>query len=264
MLDRLPENVLSTIFDYCGSFTQCAKLALVSKTLANVWRKHSEEIELAHTFDDDPRWCSEKFRFFAVGIIRAQWDDKPRPLPSTNEFIKAAYGIAGIINNVARAMVKEMKFEHRWKEYVLIKTLYMIWIANETSGAPCDAEYWVDTPEMVAYCLNERFQKLGYPSVKGLKEVTEASEAVPEKQVEEVCEKVADRIVGNKRRMLGDLEDMDMSGEEPPFPEEFYDDSDLDDLSELDDDEEYYLESGDEHEDGEWHAHSHTHACDHC
>jgi hypothetical protein len=164
-------------------------------------------------------------------------------------------------------MVKEMKFEHRWKEYVLIKTLYMIWIANETSGAPCDAEYWVDTREMVAYCLNEKFQKLGYPSVMGMKEITEASESVPEKQVEEVCEKVADRIVRNKKRMLGDLEDMDMSDDEDPFDNlsEFYDDSDLDDLSELDDDEEYYLESGDEYnDDADGHAHSHTHACDHC
>jgi hypothetical protein len=72
MFHLLPATIITTIFDCTNSFTTATRLSQCSKHLSNIWKSHLETLDLANTFDSDPRWRSEKYRFFAVSIVRAQ------------------------------------------------------------------------------------------------------------------------------------------------------------------------------------------------
>jgi hypothetical protein len=134
----------------------------------------------------------------------------------------------------------------RWHEYVVAKTLYMLWLAHIAGGAPCDPEYWVDSADMVGYLLQARWQELGFPDLAGLKEVRMPAEKAPTEQIEETCRRLAERVKRNREIMGVDLSDFEEDEESMQLPDEFYDDSDLDDLSELGEDEEFYMEEYDE------------------
>jgi hypothetical protein len=134
----------------------------------------------------------------------------------------------------------------RWHEYVVAKTLYMLWLAHIAGGAPCDPEYWVDSADMVGYLLQARWQELGFPDLAGLKEVRTPAEKAPTEQIEETCRRLAERVKRNREIMGVDLSDFEEDEESMQLPDEFYDDSDLDDLSELGEDEEFYMEEYDE------------------
>jgi hypothetical protein len=131
----------------------------------------------------------------------------------------------------------------RWLEHVLTKTLYMLWIASRVGGAPCDPEYWVDSKEMVGFLLQPRWREFGLPDLEGLKGVRAPLQKPPVLQIRETCRKLAERVKRNRELMgcelSGDeMEPLDGSN----LSDEFYDDSDLDDLSELGEDEEYFIE----------------------
>jgi len=75
MFSKLPDAVVCAIFESTSSLSASAKLARCSRRLSGLWRAHLATLNLAHTFDDDPRWRGPKYRFFAVSIARATLED---------------------------------------------------------------------------------------------------------------------------------------------------------------------------------------------
>ncbi|KAA8894551.1 hypothetical protein FN846DRAFT_406507 [Sphaerosporella brunnea] len=256
MFNLLPAPIICTIFDSTNSLTAATSLSQCSRFLSQTWKSHLASLDLSRTFDSDPRWRSEKYRFFAVSIVRARLEATGEPFPTTNDTIKAGYKTAGIINRTAREISAALPaatsaVETKWREYVLVKTLYMLWIASITGGGPCDPEYWVDTPEMVAFLLQPRWREFGYPNLAGLKNVVVAIEKAPSAQIGEICAKIEERVKRNRELVgadIAEIEGEEGGGVDENLPDDYYDDSDLDDLSELEEDEEFFVEEYDEDE----------------
>jgi hypothetical protein len=166
--------------------------------------------------------------------------------------MQAAYKTAGIINRVVAEIIKILNEQDPWLEYVLAKTLYQLWIAKlgdrEMESNP---EFWVDSKEMVAFMVQPRFHQLGFPDLTRLKNVraptkkkkkkgSSKKKAPPKKpptqQILEMCAKVKTRVERNRDAMEGSIpeEELDLD-DEPTWPDDFYDDSDLDDVLDIDD-----------------------------
>jgi len=182
--------------------------------------------------------------------------------------VKAGYRVAGIVNTTAAQLLAELRGEAadadagacaRWLEYVLVKTLYMLWLAKLTGAAPCDSEYWVDADDLVAFLLQARWQRAGYPSLLGVRGVTREGARAPVRLVTSVCVRLDDRVRRIRRLMGADWSDGDDDGDDgdEKLPLDFYDDTDLDDMefgsdegefeSDGDDDDARWADDGEEH-----------------
>lgn len=182
------------------------------------------------------------------------------PLPSTNEAIKAGYKIAGIVNATVQLLLGELRGHvpeksdkeraawSQWLEYLLAKSLYMLWISKLTGGSPCDPEYWIDAEEMVAFLLQPRWALAGYPGLMGVKGVTEVCERAPVELIARTCVLLDERVHRNRKMMGAEWTD-DEDDEEEKLPLDFYDDTDLDDMEDGSDEGEF--ESDDEFADSE-------------
>jgi hypothetical protein len=165
--------------------------------------------------------------------------------------MQAAYKTAGIINRVVAEIIKILKEHDPWLEYVLAKTLYQLWLAKlNDRDMKSNTEFWVDSKEMVAFMVQPRWHQFGFPDLAGLKNVRAPAKkkkgpskkkAPPKKpptqQILAMCAKVKARVERNRNAMGGHISEEELGpDDEPNLPDDFYDDSDLDDIPNIDDD----------------------------
>ncbi|KAF8539285.1 hypothetical protein BDD12DRAFT_838980 [Trichophaea hybrida] len=245
MFHLLPAQVLYNIFDATNSLSSATALAKCSRFLNTAWKKHLKTLDLTKTFNEDPRWRGPKYQFFAVCIARGRLALAGVPRPTPQDALMNAYELAGIINSTAKALhaelapqcpdMKNVEIWNTWLEYVLAKSLYMLWIIKMEFEAPSDPRYFVATKEMVEFLMLPWWRKYGYPELKGVRGAKEHCETPPLDVLLRTCLGVDERVKRNKKVVGVDVEDDELdSDDEPNLEDEFYDDSELDELDELD------------------------------
>jgi hypothetical protein len=164
------------------------------------------------------------------------------------ELAKAAYRVAGIINRTASelyrelkdcSMLRDYKAWGRWLERVLRKSLYVLWIKKLLGVGPIKPAYSFLNKALCEYLLQPRWQAFGFPSLSGFLGAVRPVEKAPLWPLLEVCMAVEARVARNKKAADGKQEfELD----------EFYDDTDMDDIAKVHD---RWVDSEDE-DDSEW------------
>lgn len=144
-----------------------------------------------------------------------------------------------------------------WLEYLLAKSLYMLWITQLEFEAPSDPRYFVATKEMVEFLMLPRWRANGFPEMKGGYGAKEQSKTPPLEVLLRTCVGIEERVRRNKKAVGLDVEDDELdSGDESNLEDEFYDDSELDELDEFETDEDEYDDYDDDNDDDDDSVHS--------
>ena len=154
------------------------------------------------------------------------------------------YRIAGVIQRTVRELVSVLSSQcprsspkavwDRWLPHILMKSLYMLWVHKLVGLAPLDSRYHLATKQMAEFLLAPKWRAWGFPDMRGVMGAGTIKKKAPVTELASTCVAVSTRVERNRKAMMLDLGEEEEDSDDDP--DEFFDDTENDDISDVDED----------------------------